>query len=136
MEFRKLSVITILLVDDFEPWHAVIKLFIKLNSLLQVVDTAASGAEAIEKAHLLQPNLVLLDVGLPGISGIEAATQIRRVSPDSKIIFLTENDCEMVKEKALSTGACSYVLKSDVAQSLLPAIELAVGEQMKSEIGH
>jgi DNA-binding NarL/FixJ family response regulator len=123
-----LPVITILLVDDFEPWHAVIKLFVKLNSLLQIIDTAGSGAEAIEKAHLLQPNLVLLDVGLPGISGIEAATHIRRVSPGSKIIFLTENDCEMVKERALGTGACSYVLKSDVAHSLLPAIELAIQE--------
>ncbi len=123
-----MSVITILLVDDFEPWHAVIKLFIKLNSWLQVIDTAGNGVEAIEKAHMLQPNLILLDVGLPGISGIEAAAQIRRVSPGSKIIFLTENDCEMVKEKALGTGACSYVLKSDVAQRLLPAIELAIQE--------
>ena len=123
-----MSVTTILLVDDFEPWHAVIKLFIKLNSMLKIIDTAGNGAEAIEKAHLLQPNLVLLDVGLPGISGIEAATQIRRVSPDSKIIFLSENDCEMVRELALGTGACSYVLKSDVAQRLLPAIELAIQE--------
>lgn len=118
--------ITILLVDDFEPWHAVIKLFVKLNSLLQIIDTAGDGVEAIEKAHKLQPNLVLLDVGLPGMSGIETATHIRRVSPDSKIVFLSENDCEMVKEMALGTGACSYVLKSDVAQQLLPAIELAI----------
>jgi DNA-binding NarL/FixJ family response regulator len=121
-------VITILLVDDFEPWHAVIKLFVKLNSLLQIIDTAGDGAEAIEKAHQLQPNLVLLDVGLPGMSGIETATHIRRVSPGSKIIFLSENDCEMVKEMALGTGASSYVLKSDVARQLLPAIELAIAE--------
>jgi DNA-binding NarL/FixJ family response regulator len=121
-------VITILLVDDFEPWHAVIKLFVKLNSLLQIIDTAANGVEAIEKARLLQPNLVLLDVGLPGISGIETASHIRRVSPGSKIIFLTENDCKTVKEMALGAGACSYVLKSDVAQQLLPAIELAIAE--------
>ena len=120
--------ITILLVDDFEPWHAVIRLFVKLNSLLQIIDTAANGVEAIEKARLLQPNLVLLDVGLPGISGIETASHIRRVSPGSKIIFLTENDCEMVKEMALGAGACSYVLKSNVAQQLLPAIELAIAE--------
>jgi len=121
-------VITILLVDDFEPWHAVIKLFVKLNSLLQIIDTAGDGAEAIEKAHQLQPNLVLLDVGLPGMSGIETATHIRRVSPGSKIIFLSENDCEMVKEMALGAGASSYVLKSDVARQLLPAIELAIAE--------
>ena len=120
--------ITILLVDDFEPWHAVIKLFVKLNSLLQIIDTAGDGAEAIEKAHQLQPNLVLLDVGLPGMSGIETATHIRRVSPGSKIIFLSENDCEMVKEMALGAGASSYVLKSDVARQLLPAIELAIAE--------
>jgi DNA-binding NarL/FixJ family response regulator len=121
-----MSIIRILLVDDFAPWHDAVKLLLKVNPAWQVVSTAADGLEAVGKAQQLQPDLVLLDIGLPGISGIEAAAHILRVSPGSKIIFLTENDCPTVKEAALNTGARSYVRKSDAAYLLLPAIEAVV----------
>jgi len=76
-----MSIIRILLVDDFVPWHAAVKSLLKVNPALQVIYTATNGLEAIGKAQQFQPDLVLLDIGLPGITGIEAATHILRVSP-------------------------------------------------------
>jgi DNA-binding NarL/FixJ family response regulator len=115
--------IRILLVDDFVPWHETVRLLLKVNPALQVTSTATNGLEAIMKAQDLQPDVVLLDIGLPGISGIEAAPRIMRVAPDAKVIFLTENDCPEIQEKALSTGARSYVLKSDAVRELVPVLE-------------
>ena len=73
LEYRNMSIIRILLVDDFVPWHAAVKSLLRVNPLLQVIYTATDGLEAIGKAQQFQPDLVLLDIGLPGINGIEAA---------------------------------------------------------------
>jgi DNA-binding NarL/FixJ family response regulator len=125
----------ILLVDDFVPWHRTVTLLLQKNAALQVISAATNGLEAVTKAQELQPDLVLLDIGLPGMTGIEAASRILAVSPGSKIIFLTENDCEMIQEKALSTGACGYVLKSSAMYQLLPAVEAALeGRQLPPEL--
>jgi DNA-binding NarL/FixJ family response regulator len=121
-----MSIIRILLVDDFVPWHAGVKSLLKVNPALQVVYTATDGLEAIGKAQQFQPDLVLLDIGLPGINGIEAAAHILRVSPSSKIIFLSDNDCPAVREKALSMGAQSFVCKSVAVYQLLSAIDMVV----------
>jgi two-component system nitrate/nitrite response regulator NarL len=79
--------------------------------------------QAVMMARGLQPDVVLLDIDLPGMSGTEAAPHILRVSPKSKIVFLTVNDSASVQEAALRTGAHSYVLKSDAVHQLLPALE-------------
>jgi DNA-binding NarL/FixJ family response regulator len=132
---RKVLIFRILLVDDFVPWHRTVTLLLQKNAALQVISAATSGLEAVTKAQELRPDLVLLDIGLPGMTGIEAASQILAVSPGSKIIFLTENDCEMIQEKALSTGACGYVLKSSAMYQLLPAVEAALeGRRLPSEL--
>jgi DNA-binding NarL/FixJ family response regulator len=131
----KVLILRILLVDDFVPWHRTVTLLLQKNAALQVISAATSGLEAVTKAQELRPDLVLLDIGLPGMTGIEAASQILAVSPGSKIIFLTENDCEMIQEKALSTGACGYVLKSSAMYQLLPAVEAALeGRQLPPEL--
>ena len=123
MGVSELSNARILLVDDFVPWHEAVKLLLKANPALQVIGTATNGMEAVMMARALRPDVVLLDIGLPQMSGIEAAPHILRVSPKSKIIFLTVNDSASIQEKALSTGAQSYVLKSDAVHQLLPALE-------------
>jgi len=120
------SIVRILLVDDFVPWHRTVSMLLQKNAALQVICAATNGLDGISKAQELQPDLVLLDIGLPGMSGLEAAGHILRVSPGSKLIFLTENDCEMITQKALSTGACGFVLKSDAVYQLLPAVEAAL----------
>ena|SRR5947209_19888583 len=126
LEHRNMSIIRILLVDDFVPWHAAVKSLLKVNPALQVICTATNGLEAIGKAQQFQPDLVLLDIGLPGINGIEAAAHILRVSPGSKIIFLSDNDCPAVQEKALSMGAQSFVGKSVAVYQLLSAIDMVI----------
>jgi len=89
----------------------------------QVIGQAADGLEAIEKAKELQPDLILLDIGLPKLSGIAAVRQIRKLSPKSKILFLSQNTSPDIIEVALSTGASGYIVKSDAGKGLFEAIE-------------
>jgi DNA-binding NarL/FixJ family response regulator len=90
---------------------------------LQVIGEFTDGPEAIQNAKELQPDLILLDVGPPTLNGIEAARHIRKVFPKTKILFVSENRSPEVAEEALNTGARGYVLKSDAASELLPAIK-------------
>jgi DNA-binding NarL/FixJ family response regulator len=99
----------------------------------QVIAEAADGPEAIQKAEELKPDLIVLDIGLPKLNGIEAARRIRRVSPSTKIVFLSQNNDPDVVRVALSTGALGYVQKTDVRSDLLPAIEAVLqGRQFVS----
>lgn len=115
--------IRIILVDDYEPWLRFLRLALLASKDLQVIGQCTDGPEAIEKAEELQPDLILLDIGLPTLNGIEAARRIREVSPASKILFVSENRSSEVAEEALRTGAGGYVLKSGAARELLVAIK-------------
>lgn len=123
------SVITILLIEDFKPWHEKVSSLLQPNPALQLVCTATDGKEGVEKARQLHPDVVLMDIALPGIDGIASAREIRRVSPLSKIVFLTENRSRSVMERALTAGACGYVLKSNALRQLLPAVEAVLSGQ-------
>jgi len=115
--------IRVLIVDDYEPWRRFERLTLLAREEMQIIGEASDGDEAIHKADELKPDLVLLDIGLPTLNGIEAARRIRQVSPNSKILFVTENRSLDVAEAALSTGATGYVAKLDGARELLPAIK-------------
>lgn len=115
--------VRILVVDDYEPWRDFIVNTLKKEPGLQVIGKVSDGSAAVQQAHQLQPDLILLDIGLPTLNGIEAATRIRGSSPSSKILFVSENRAVDIVEKALSTGAGGYVIKSDAAGELLPAIK-------------
>ena len=84
---------------------------------------AADGIEGVQRATELKPQLILLDLELPHLNGIEAARQITRTSPGSAILFVSMNSCADVVSEALSTGAKGYLLKVDVGNELWPAIE-------------
>src|SRR4029077_16069951 len=117
-----MPVAKVLVVDD----HAIVRRtvcgLISRDSTVEVICESASGEDAVTKAEELQPDLVLMDISLPGISGIEAARQIRKVSPKSQIIFLSQHDSmEMVKD-ALRVGGHGYVAKIDAGNELLKAI--------------
>jgi len=100
---------------------------------LQVIGEATDGLEAVRKAHDLQPDLILLDIGLPTLNGIDAARRIREHSPKSKILFVSENRSWDIAQEALRTGASGYVVKSDAAKDLLPAIrDVVKGKQFVS----
>jgi len=112
----------ILIVDDFEPWRRFV------SSALQKVDSqilleVSDGLEAVYKAEDLRPDLILLDIGLPTLNGIKAARRIRDLSPDSKILFLSEENSPEVAEAALEAGGVGYLVKSDAGRELLPAVK-------------
>jgi DNA-binding NarL/FixJ family response regulator len=105
--------IRILIVDDFEPWRRMLVSLIHKKKNLTVIAEASDGMEGIQKAKELQPDLVLLDIGLPRLNGIEAAKQIREASPTSKILMVSEDRSVDTARKALESGALGYVVKSD-----------------------
>jgi DNA-binding NarL/FixJ family response regulator len=116
------SSVRILVVDDFELFRRFVASILEKQPQLQVICEVSDGLEAVQKAQELQPDLILLDIGLPRLNGIEAARRIREVSPKSKILFVSENRSWDSAEAALRTGALGYVVKSDAASQLLPGI--------------
>jgi CheY-like chemotaxis protein len=103
--------VRVLVVDDFEAFRRLPCSILETMPELQVICQASDGLEAVQRAEELQPDLILLDIGLPTLNGIEAARQIRRFSPDSKIIFLTLESSTDVVQEGLNLGARGYVLK-------------------------
>jgi DNA-binding NarL/FixJ family response regulator len=126
-----LAVVRILIVDDLPAWRECILSLLEVIPEFHIVGEAADGIEAVRKSQELQPDLILLDIGLPGLNGIEAARQICLVSPGSTILFLSENRCQAVIRTALDTGECTrgYVLKSAAADDLLPAMQAVLQKE-------
>ncbi len=123
----------ILLVDDYDGWCRFASATLSMKPGLQIIGEVSDGLEAVQKAKELQPDLILLDIGLPSLNGIEAARRIREASPASKILFVSECRSVDVAEAAMNTGAGGYVVKSDAASELAPAIDaLLKGEQFLS----
>jgi len=113
----------ILVVDDFAAWRRFVNTLLTVTPEWQVHGEAASGVEAIARAQELQPDLVLLDINLPDINGIEVARQLQFVIPNAKIVFLTTEPSSHLVSTALRTGALGYLLKSQLVDELLPALE-------------
>jgi DNA-binding NarL/FixJ family response regulator len=116
----------ILAVDDFVPYRLFISSMLQQRPDLQVICGVSDGLQAVEKAQELQPDLILMDIGMPGINGIEAARRIRAVAPNSKIIFLTQESSPEVIQEAKSLGASGYVLKIDAETDLLTAVQVVL----------
>jgi DNA-binding NarL/FixJ family response regulator len=120
------SSIRVLVVDDYEPFRRFICSNLESRPDLQVIGEASDGLEAIEKARALKPDLILLDVGLPNLNGIEAAQRISRLIPTATILFVSQIRDEDVVQEALSNGAIGYVWKQEAGIDLLPAVESAL----------
>jgi len=126
--------VRILVVDDYEPWRGFLRSMLEMHSQLQIVGEAADGLEAVQQAAELKPDVVLLDIGLPNLNGIEAARHIRNVAPHAKMLFLTQNNIPALAKAALANGARAYLLKPDASSELVPAIEAVLrGEKFLSE---
>ena len=117
------SKVRVLVVDDYEPFRQFVRSTLQDRSELQVVCEVSDGLEAVEKARDLQPELILLDIGLPTLNGIEAARRIRELSPSSKILFVSQMRSKEIVDEALSTGAAGYMVKSDGAKELWSAVK-------------
>jgi DNA-binding NarL/FixJ family response regulator len=124
-----LATVRIFIVDDYEPWRRTVCSILVQYKDLEVVGECSDGLEAVQKSAELQPDLVLLDIGLPNLNGLEAARQIRQVSPGSKILFLTTHNSPDLVQESLRAGARGFVEKSAAARDLLPAVSTVMRNQ-------
>ena len=115
--------IRVLVVDDFDAWRRFVCSALQKNPELQIVGEASDGLEAVQRASELLPDLIVLDLGLPKLNGIEAARQIRAKSSKSKILFVSQESSADIIEAALNAGGLGYVLKTRAETDLLPAVE-------------
>src|SRR5258707_2170609 len=120
-----MSSIRIHVVEDFAQLRKFIGTTLGERADLQVCEVA-DGLEAVQKVKELKPDLILLDIGLPTLNGIEAARQIRKLAPESKIIFLTQESSADVVQEALGLGAHGYVLKANAGNELLAAVQSVI----------
>lgn len=112
-----------LVVDDHKEWRQNICSILAAQPELEVIGEASDGLEAVQKAAGLKPDLILLDIGLPGLNGIEVARRICQQSLGVKILFVSGNNDPDLIRGALSNGAQGYVLKVDVSAKLLPDLK-------------
>jgi CheY-like chemotaxis protein len=128
----QMSRISVLIVEDFEPFCKFVS-SVLTGAGLEVVGLARDGAKAVEMAQELRPDLILLDVGLPKLGGIEVAKRIRSADQRSRILFLSQEFSADVVQEALRSGGLGYVHKSRAQSELLPAIEsVLAGKQFVS----
>jgi len=128
-----MSSVRVLVVDDHEPFRRFVCSTLEKRLELQIVGQASDGLEAVQKAEELQPDLIVLDLGLPTLHGIEAARRIRKLSPESKILFVSQQSFADVVQEALTLGALGYVVKAQAGSELLAAVEAVLeGRQFVS----
>jgi DNA-binding NarL/FixJ family response regulator len=124
-----MSTVRVLVVEDFVPFRQFICSKLKKMINLNIVGEVSDGSEAVRKAVELKPDLILLDIGLPTLNGIDAARQIRELVPDSRIIFLSQESSPEAVEEAFSLGARGYVVKVRAGSELLAAVESVISGQ-------
>jgi DNA-binding NarL/FixJ family response regulator len=118
--------VRVLLADDYEPWRRCMSSLLLKYSGLQIIGEVSDGLRAVMKAEELRPDLVLLDISLPTLNGVEAASRIREAAPTTKIVFISAYQDFDALRTVLSDGAEGYVLKWEIGRELLPAIEAAL----------
>jgi DNA-binding NarL/FixJ family response regulator len=127
------SFVRILIVDDFDPWQGFVIQLLRQQPHARIIGFASDGLEAVQKAEEFQPDLILLDIGLPKLDGIEAARQIRKLVPKARLFFLSSNSDPDVVRAAFLAGGQGYMLKSDAEGGLLHGIEaVLLGKQFVS----
>jgi len=116
-------VFRIVVADDYAEWRVRVRSMLQAQPEWEVIGEACDGVEVVQRAMELRPDIVLLDIGMPIMNGIEAARRIRQTSPASRIIFVTQESDADTRIAALAIGAEAYLLKANAASELLPAIE-------------
>lgn len=121
---------TVLIVDDHERFRRLIHSTLSQRTDFQIVGEASDGADALEKAQELQPDLVLMDLGLPKLNGMDATRRIRTLVPHARILIISQESSGDVVRESLRSGAAGYVHKAYVHSDLLPAIEAVLRDQI------
>ena len=120
---RSAPAIRVLVVEDFEPFRRFVCSTLGKLPDLQIVGEVSDGLNAVSQAKELQPDLILLDIGLPTLDGIEAARQIRMLSPRSRIVFISQESGAHFVEAAFRIGAMAYITKVRAGKELLAAVD-------------
>lgn len=115
--------IRILLVDDHPIVRQGLKTLLEAHPGWEIIGEAADGLEAVDKADRLRPDVMVLDVTMPRMNGLEACRLIRQKAPGPEILFVTQHDSPQMMREALEAGARGYVVKSNAARDLLEAVE-------------
>ncbi|MGH9354981.1 MAG: response regulator, partial [Terriglobia bacterium] len=115
--------IRILLADDHELVRRGLRAILAVDPRYEICGEASNGREAIEKARQLEPDLVILDISMPELNGLEAAREIKKSVTHTEVLALTINDSEQLAQQLLNVGVRGYLLKSDAARDLIAGIE-------------
>ena len=125
-DLEEASKIRVLLVDDHEAFLRVATEFLQRHDELTVIGVARGGEEALAQAQDLRPEVVLIDLNMPGLGGLETIPLLRAMPPEAGIIALTLLDPKVYRQAALAAGADDFVRKADLSADLLPAIRRVV----------
>jgi two-component system, NarL family, response regulator NreC len=117
-----MSKIRIMLADDHTLFRQGIRTLLSVEPDMEVIGEAGNGGDAVERANETKPDVVLMDIGMPGLSSFEATRQIKKSRPEVKVLFLTMYDDEDYLVEGMEVGASGYVLKDSPAQQLVAAI--------------
>lgn len=115
--------VQVLLVDDHELVRKGLRVVLEAEPGYEICGEAGNGLEALEKVRQLRPDVVVLDICLPGLNGVETARRILKAFPESQILALTMSDSEQIAHQLLDAGVQGYLLKSDAASELVTGIE-------------
>ena len=118
--------VRVLVVDDYEPFRRFVCSTLQERPELMVIGEASDGLEAVQKADELKPDLILLDIALPTLNGVDVSRRISMIVPGAKILVVSQNDDADVARAVLSEGASGYVLKLDANRELLRAVEVVL----------
>jgi DNA-binding NarL/FixJ family response regulator len=113
----------ILLVDDFPAVRKGLKHLVEMNEAWEVVAEAGDGQEGLQEAQRLQPDVAVVDIGMPIMNGLELTRALQKSAPNTKVLILTEQNSQRMMQEARNAGADGYVIKSHAGSELLPALE-------------
>jgi len=126
---RGAAPVRVMVVEDFAGFRQFISSTLERKHDLQVIVELSDGLEAVQKAVELNPDLILMDIGLASLNGIEAARQIRKLIPESRIIFMSQESSPEIVQEAMGLGASGYVVKANAGEDLLALIENIIAEK-------
>ena len=127
-EKNRMHMRKILIVDDDMRLRQFVRELFSPEEDLQIIGEAVDGQEAIHKAQELQPGLVLMDITMPRMNGLDATRQLKKILPELVIIILTIHDLDEYRKAAIASGASAYVVKKAMMAELLPAVRMALSE--------
>jgi DNA-binding NarL/FixJ family response regulator len=115
----------VLIADDHEVVRKGVRSLLLTQRQIDICGEAVDGRDAVEKTRLLHPDLVLMDISMPNLNGLEATREIRNISPMTEVVILSQHETSQMAQEAFNAGALGYVVKSSISRNLFTALEKA-----------